>query len=64
MTPSHRCGHKWRAPYLLSPTAPREIIAGNIRIPVKGDTLYVEQECSLPKGHDGTHRSLSNVVSA
>lgn len=57
-----RCQHKWRAPYLLAPTAPRVIQTGGVTIPVRGDTLRVEQRCHLQEGHAGPHRSLSNVT--
>lgn len=42
------CKFKWRAPYLLPPPSTK--------------VMSVQQVCSLPKGHDGPHRSLSNVI--
>ena len=59
---SGACGHKWEAQYLLSPTARREVVVGGTRIPVRGDCVYVSQECVERRGHDGPHRSLTNVT--
>lgn len=53
------CGYRWLAPYLLPPGAPR-----NVRVPVRGARVMVEQECALAEGHDGPHRSSTNVIHA
>jgi hypothetical protein len=57
-----KCGYKWKATYLLAPNVPRKIVTGRFTIPVRGDYILEEQECVLPAGHDGPHRSLTNVT--
>lgn len=44
------CGHIWKAPYLHAPPSKK--------------VTSVTQKCSLPKGHDGPHRSLSGVITS
>lgn len=43
-----KCGHEWWAPYLKPPPS-----NGVRRIP---------QSCVLERGHDGCHRSATNVI--
>lgn len=56
------CGHKWEAPYAWPPG----VRPGTFVVPGLGtvtrDRKTVPQECSLPRGHEGPHRSLSNVT--
>lgn len=42
------CPFEWRAPYWHEPPGKK--------------VTFVKQRCSLPEGHDGPHRSLSNVI--
>lgn len=43
-----KCGYKWKAPYLLPPPSKKVTSIG--------------QECAEPQGHEGPHRSLTNVT--
>lgn len=43
-----RCDFRWEAPYLHAPPSTR--------------VSLLEQECSLERGHDGPHRSLTNCI--
>lgn len=57
------CDFKWMAPYLLPPGTTKLLIhGGKYSVPVKGDMIHIEQECCLVRGHDGPHRSLTNVI--
>jgi hypothetical protein len=51
------------APYLLPPGTTELLIhGGKYSVPVKSDRIHIEQECCLVRGHDGPHRSLTNVI--
>lgn len=58
------CGYKWSAPFKLAPGIARELIAADgLTVPVRGDTVYVEQRCVEEAGHKGKkHRSLGGVT--
>lgn len=45
-SPMNRCKYTWWAPLLLP----------------NGGKQLVEQTCSLENGHEGVHRSWSNVI--
>lgn len=60
-----KCGFTWKAPFILAPGAPKEIVAGRVRVPVKGDRIFIQQECIENIGHVGKgkpHRSATNVI--
>jgi hypothetical protein len=46
------CGFKWQAPYRHPPWT------------ALGPYTLVTVTCAEPKGHDGPHRSLENVITA
>lgn len=58
-----RCAYEWWAPYLSPPGTPneRQVEFGGVRVTVKGN-VSIKQKCSQPKGHDGPHRSSTNVI--
>lgn len=58
------CKHTWKAPYLHPPGQPPMIRAGGMDIPVRGPVTHVPQNCCLTAGHEGPHRSLSNVITS
>lgn len=45
------CGHTWSAPMFHPPDANGKSVQ-----------TQVPQECTLLKGHDGPHRSATNVI--
>lgn len=57
----NRCGYSWFAPYILPPSHDRTIQFGEVRATGVG-AISIQQKCSLPKGHDGPHRSNTNVI--
>lgn len=55
------CGFEWYATYLLPPGT-TEIYTGDAKIPVKDNSIQKHQKCILEQGHDGPHRSRTNVI--
>ncbi len=56
------CGFRWKAQRIPTPGIPRnhvELLHGG---GVVVNATMVPQECVEPKGHDGPHRSRTNVV--
>jgi hypothetical protein len=47
-----QCGYRWLAPYIRPPSDPMK---------GKGPS-FREQVCAEPRGHEGPHRSWSNVT--
>jgi hypothetical protein len=54
-----RCGHEWMAP-LARPTKSR-FQGQHPKLPSLTVTS-LPQKCDEPQGHDGPHRSLTNVT--
>ncbi len=58
------CKYRWKAPRIPTLGIPRNHVellhGGGILV----NATSVPQECSLPKGHAGPHRSLTGVVVA
>lgn len=57
------CGYRWYAPFPLPPDTPQAIVVPWAWMPVQVDRVSLVQECVRPKGHDGPHRSSTNVTS-
>jgi hypothetical protein len=59
------CGYIWRAPRVPTPGAPEyQRIQRGARDIIIANPKSVPQECVLPKGHNGPHRSLTGVTAA
>ena len=56
-----QCGFEWYAPYLLPPGT-TEVLVGGMRMQVRGDSIQVHQKCVQEQGHNGPHRSRTNVI--
>jgi hypothetical protein len=52
MAGHYACGYKWQALWQSPPVAN----GGDGKVHLR------EQECVLPKNHDGVHRSATNVI--
>lgn len=60
MNDIRECGFKWHAPRVPTPGVPSgyHLVPGG----VVANPTRVAQVCSLPKGHEGDHRSAHGVI--